>query len=403
MFNTPAHYRSGRSNLPTLNIPQPGQNEQTPRSHSDIVIGIDVETLLNQLQRHPYFDHYLPVTEAYLRVDDEDYRVVLSVILYLRNLPGRRLAFWRHYHPTIYYTLPPDLFDMITQMRQCKSWNRDKGKVIALLNSARTLNDPAQAVTADSRRGDCGTHLSPASATRSPSRESLLRPASAQSSWESSGVNLHQSPSFQAESICSGGEGTPASTNAAGPSRHGSRKAPRGFRFWCPYSNCKKRKKHYLRQGDFENHLENVHGQLGIPNVQTHLHPAPENDNRSIDASNEHGMTAMRMNNMSSRMPYPAFSMPNPSTPIGTSPMLDHQPDTPTPDSVGSDVVQADGPGRDLDMLDLPNAWPTAPNMPLHDISFKSSDNQSDWLSYSNWQSYFGPHQQSYSSDRRPD
>ncbi|KAK4942086.1 hypothetical protein LTR10_018122 [Elasticomyces elasticus] len=395
MSDTARQPFTGRGPYPTLNIPDPDQGEETPRSHFNIVADTDVEILLSQLQRHQHFDDYFPLIQAYLCANEEDYRI----LFHLRNLLGRRLEFWRQHHPTSYYGPPPDIFDMITQMRQSKSWDNDKNKVIARVHSARKPNRPSHAVQRGSQRDPQDVHLSPSSAAHPQSRGPLSRSASARSSWHHYGANFQQHPSLQTESSYGGRGDTPVSVDAPSSATNGLRVAPPGSRFWCPFPNCEK---HYWRQGDFTNHLSKSHGHLGISNVQTYLRPAPEDNSRRSDASGEHVITATSVNHTSFYMPLHALSMPNPSTPHAVSPMPENQPETPTPDSVGSDVVQTAGPDTDFDMVDLMNPWIPTSNTALHGGSFHAPNAYANWSHFSNGQSYLDPNQQPYPSHFPP-
>ncbi|KIX04960.1 uncharacterized protein Z518_05832 [Rhinocladiella mackenziei CBS 650.93] len=233
----------------------------------------EIQSFLVKLFQERDSRHYYDKIRDCLKMDDRCWKKLCDLRGDCELYP-----FLRKHHQSIHDSPSPRIFEILVQIRLCKSWARHRGGVIDLIDQTigptpHTSQTPSHASV---------THLTPGSAPsiRSNSHESKSRfPL-----YDPSPANLSVRPPDHGRH-----DGSPSSTNdlfAAVPTNNGNggRTAPEGHRFCCPSKNCKK---NYSRQGDYENHMQSSHNEWPPHDPQNHLRKISHTGQLSADVVEE--------------------------------------------------------------------------------------------------------------------
>ncbi|KIW67630.1 hypothetical protein PV04_06867 [Phialophora macrospora] len=337
MPNHPGHSSIAQAHgrqRPHLAIPTGDQD------HVDTSQVNSIFTKLEELLAHTCFQHYSSIIQDLFEADHQHWHI----LCFLR-LQSPCALFQRH-HTSIYYNPPPDLFDLVAQIREDKSWQTQGPKVLARLGSVRRLSGSSWP---DSRGSGLSpyqaTHLTPATrSVHSASRESQsLVPPGIQYGRVGSG---YQCSSQGAGSSVAAGSPTP--TEGYISVGNAGRTAPPGHCFYCPSRNCSRSypRKGYTRQGHYENHMQTRHAEWPTHDPLTSLQEIPTHEYPSASNMHEHtvSMTSagVRWPTTPQPQPQPRFAVSTPHTPLHSlfEPGSE-RPSTPNPDTVFTDTLQS--------------------------------------------------------------
>lgn len=388
--------------LPLVNLPSSRPRVDIPPHDSGLVgitpdssVNPQTQSTLDRLINHKCFGHYFPIIHDCFDADERTW----SLLLFLRTSNRGSELFIKH-HRTIYDSPPPDIFEMITQIRTDKSWPTTKQGVLLRMNSAsRQSRSSWPASYGSAHTSASGIHLTPASASaRSRSRESQSRYSSAP------GVDQPSSPYTQSSHRTESNYGdkpTPAEGHSHLPVLGAGRTAPKGYRFVCPSQNCRKP---YSRVGDYNNHMRQWHAEWPAHDAQYSLCRMRQDANLVPEASDEHGDMAVSANTTSPTTPQPRFATARPHTPAPISPEPPNDPiSTPYPDAVFSEVVGAMGQDIPFPIQHFIDATISPPasqsNYTPYGVHFNFPDGQNPFFPTQQNQPHTNPNQPYFSSD----
>ncbi|OCT52059.1 hypothetical protein CLCR_08657 [Cladophialophora carrionii] len=337
--NHPKHSSSaqacGRSR-PQLAIPT-GDHDRPDASQTSLI-----SVKLEEMFAHRCFHHYSSTIQDMFEADHQHWFILRFLRLESQS------ALFRRNHTSIYYNPPPDLFALVAEIREDKSWEAKRLEVLALVSSVRRLSGSSWP---DSRGSGLSpyqaTHLTPATGSvRSASREGkTLVPPGIQYGRPMSG---YQSSSQGLGSSAAATSPTPTEGHAAGG--NGGRTAPKGHLFYCPSRNCRRSypREGYSRQGHYDNHMKTHHAEWPPHDPLSSLHeiPTPEYP----VASHLHEHTASRpaaeviwpTTPQPQPQPQPLFTASTPHTPLRpVGEPGSERPSTPNPDTVLPDILQS--------------------------------------------------------------
>ncbi|EXJ77673.1 hypothetical protein A1O3_09902 [Capronia epimyces CBS 606.96] len=319
---------AGATRAPVVIHPQPQGTLRMATVHP--TTDPDVQRNLDCLISHQHFAHYFDIIHRYLSITDENWQRIVDI----RNLKNGDVNVWIEHHRTILDNPPPDIFNLIADMRLNKSWETSRPAVLSQVHSAgqtQTLPFPRPPW---SRRVTPSLHLTPHTpSTRSRSRDSNLPIGSSGPSMERTGSGYRR-PNRRTEPDDDEESCAPAETHVS--TANAGRIAPEGSRYHCSSRNCTR---NYARQGDLENHLRQRHAELNtefpLRNPHDYLRPTSQDGQQGVTVPE---------NSTSPNLSHPFLEATNPRSPAPTSLQPGHEAsDTINADTVLSDVLGAVG------------------------------------------------------------
>ncbi|EXJ86170.1 hypothetical protein A1O1_06540 [Capronia coronata CBS 617.96] len=276
MFNTTHAGQHGQFQpAPPSVVVSPRVHETLPTATMPAMTDPDMQRSLGELISHDHFEHYYLIIYSYLDTSAENWQR----IVYIRAMKGEDAEVWLQHHRSIFDTPPPDIFNLIADLRHNKSWETSRAVILSRVKNSRQNHDRSlPRRPRRSRRVTSGSHLTPNTpytpSTRSRSRDSHLRTSHSRPSLELSGSGYRQ-PGRRVEPDNFEESPTPAYTHVSTASA--SRTAPEGCRYHCSSRNCRK---DFARQGDLENHLDKCHPELNtlfpLSNPRAYLRPVSQ-------------------------------------------------------------------------------------------------------------------------------
>ncbi|EXJ59027.1 hypothetical protein A1O7_06458 [Cladophialophora yegresii CBS 114405] len=356
--------------------------------HLDASLTDLISTKLEEMFAHTCFHHYSGMIQDMFEADHQHW-----VILRFLRLQSE-CALFRRNHTSIYYNPPPDLFALVAQIREDKSWQAKRLEVLTLVSNVRRMSGSSWP---DSRGSGLSpyhaTHLTPATGSvPSASREGqTLVPPGIQYGRIGSG---YQSSNQGVGSSVAAGSPTPTEGHAS--VGNAGRTAPKGHLFYCPSKNCRRSYggQGYTRQGHYDNHMRMHHAEWPTHDPSTSLREIPSHEHPVANNSHEHtgSRTAAEViwPTTPQPQPQPLFTASTPHTPL--HPVVEPgngRPSTPNPDTVLPDILAF---GTETEITRYPHK--SFPSLFATDTVGSS---QTDW----DFGNYFPPLSQTFSNSNQ--
>lgn len=314
-----------RAQRPHLAIPHQTHNHTGAQATSFITAEAD------RLIAHPHFELYSPISRDLLAATDQHW----YIFLILRSML-QATFFGRHY-ASVYYTPPPDIFNIIAHIRNDGSWQNTRREILIRIDHACQQSRSSRTMSDGSRhRPPQGDHLTPDTA-RSRSRPSQVR--SSQSHQQGQPRSEYQTSSLGGGPSTAGSP-TPAEGHLA--AFNAGRTAPDGHLFYCPSKNCRRSypRQGYTRQGHYENHMRDCHAEWESHDSFKSLREIPGQEH--AHAADQSGDPMTLGDSALPMTPQPIFANSTPHTPIPSSD-LDAEYLSLHPDTVFEHIIQSAG------------------------------------------------------------